>query len=721
MVVVPDRYAEEDLIGYSDYGEGLVQMVRSVQSDGSFTIGVFGQWGQGKTSMLRQIKHALDESQNEPNKSKKARQPIITAWFNPWQFTKEDHIIIPFFHTLVSYFEEYQESLKYPSANFAGKLKAFFEELVHVPVALAYGFEMNIKIPLLLETKFRPKEAIEESRRFWKKKKNTISETDKLLKDYQSRYYRLITRLEKASKELGLKIVVFIDDLDRCLPEKAIELLEGIKVLLDIPGFVFVIGVARDVIERGIRVRYHELYRDFPKQEIFLEQDYLDKIIQFPFNLPAPDTQLLHELVGNFLKDVPQVEPYLPIIHKALGNNPRCLKRFVNNLSYTFWVANSKMKKSGDDKEFHPGLLVKMTLIAFQFSHLYNIIGKTPSHLLRIQEFLQFESQQDENNKLGKLSKEEQKNKLIENNIQDPESFFGIEDLHLFKPPKFDTITIILGSEPSEKAKETEENLLFKDEDEVRKYVSLLTATSKSEESLPITSDTIREADAKRMIKIPAGTITLRDEHSGNKLTTHIKEFLLDKYPLTQDLYREITGENPSHFAGDDRPVERVSWFDAVKFCNLLSDKLQFERAYQISGKQVTLNKEANGFRLPTEAEWEYACRAGTAGDRYGELDDIAWHDKNSEGKTHSVGLKSPNQWGLYDMLGNVWEWCWDWYDIYPKVEQDIWHGPEIGEYRVVRGGGWVLDGDSCRCAYRNDARPSDPGQYGGFRIARSL
>jgi formylglycine-generating enzyme required for sulfatase activity len=716
MVVVPDRYAEEDLIGYSDYGDGLVQMIRSVQSDGSFTIGVFGQWGQGKTSMLRQIKHALDES---PDKS----EPIITAWFNPWQFTKEEHIIIPFFHTLASYFEDYNEENKTITEKTKKRIGLFLEELAHVPIALAYGLKTSADAPLLLKLDLSLKDTIEEARRHKKKVgEKAISEDQKVLKKYESLYYRLISRLENASNELGLKVVIFIDDLDRCLPEKAIDLLEGIKVLLDIPGFVFVIGVAREVIERGIRVRYYDLYKDLPKQEIFLEEEYLDKIIQFPFTLPAPDKELLEKLVEELLNKVPKVKPYLKIIHKALGNNPRCLKRFVNNLSYTFWVAEAKRSKVNDKKiDFHSGLLVKMTLLAFLFPQLYHIIGKTPSHLLRIQDYLRFKSQIDGKKEEGKLTEEEQKRTLAENNVQHPDVFIEIKELHLFDRPRLDTITIVLGEEPSKQGKGVEENLLFEDEEEVRKYVSLLTATSKQEESCIITGNTILDTIAKRMVKVRAGKITLLDERSGNEFNTKIKGFLLDIYPVTQDLYRQITGENPSSFEGNDRPVEGISWFDAVKFCNLLSDKAGYERFYQINGQRIKLNEGSSGFRLPFEAEWEYACRAGTNDDRYGELDDIAWYRGNSGGQSHGVGRKSPNNWGLYDMLGNVWEWCWDWFDIYPKGDKELWRGPESGESRVFRGGSWFISSVNCRCAYRNLDHPANCVSRVGFRLARSL
>jgi predicted KAP-like P-loop ATPase len=160
MVVVSDDYADEDGIGYREHGEGLIEMIRCVESSGSFTIGVHGQWGQGKTSLLRQIKKALDK---EPENGK---SPIFTVWFNPWQFTGEEHLIIPFFHTLIASLEKYEKKIKRKSAlsTFVQGVSTFLEKLSRVPVALAYGMEGEIKVPLLLKAKFSFDRMIKESR-----------------------------------------------------------------------------------------------------------------------------------------------------------------------------------------------------------------------------------------------------------------------------------------------------------------------------------------------------------------------------------------------------------------------------------------------------------------------------------------------------------------------------------------------------------------------------
>lgn len=161
-----------------------------------------------------------------------------------------------------------------------------------------------------------------------------------------------------------------------------------------------------------------------------------------------------------------------------------------------------------------------------------------------------------------------------------------------------------------------------------------------------------------------------------------------------------------------DRPIHTVSWIDAARFCNALSRHLNLAEMYVIAdgGENGSLLAEGTGFRLPTEAEWEYAFRAGTPGPRYGHLADIAWYRDNSEGAVMPVGQKRPNDWGCYDMLGNVWEWCSDVYD--PNV---------YGTYRVFRGGGWADDARGCLATNRRRSHPLYKIDDLGFRVARSL
>jgi sulfatase modifying factor 1 len=198
------------------------------------------------------------------------------------------------------------------------------------------------------------------------------------------------------------------------------------------------------------------------------------------------------------------------------------------------------------------------------------------------------------------------------------------------------------------------------------------------------------------MVPVPAGSVVLTDRRSRRSWTVDVAAHQMSASPVTQAQYAQVTGERPSTATGDRLPVEGISWWDAVRFCHALSQREQLVPAY--------------GYRLPTEAEWEHACRAGTGAARYGELDDVAWYRGNSEGRPHSVGGKQPNAWGLFDMLGNVWEWCWDVYDA-----------EVYGTYRVLRGGGWFDEHWSCRASVRRRSHPTFRIDDVGFRVARSV
>ena len=178
----------------------------------------------------------------------------------------------------------------------------------------------------------------------------------------------------------------------------------------------------------------------------------------------------------------------------------------------------------------------------------------------------------------------------------------------------------------------------------------------------------------------------------------------------TQGQWESVMGGNPSHFKGSERPVEQVSWEEAEEYCRKLTAKQRAEG----------ILPEGWGWRLPTEAEWEYAVRAGTTGARYGDSDTIAWHGGNSGSETHRVSQKAANAWGLQDMIGNVWEWCGDWYGDYPTGSVTNPTGPSSGSFRVFRGGSWRFDAGRARSALRFWSVPGFRSYFLGFRPALS-
>ena len=262
------------------------------------------------------------------------------------------------------------------------------------------------------------------------------------------------------------------------------------------------------------------------------------------------------------------------------------------------------------------------------------------------------------------------------------------------------------------------------------------------------------------MLSIPAGSFLMGspDDEEGHwydegpQRTVNISAFQMSETEVTQKQFEDVMGWNDCYFSGDDHPVEQVTWFDCVSFCNELSQADGHAQCYtmtnmgydgdHIISADVSCKIDANGYRLPTEAEWEYACRAGTTTRYYwGDSNDesamkqYCWYEGNAndrhwanphadENGTQPVGQKIPNSFGLYDMHGNVWERCWDWYSsVYygtrPDPDSDP-TGASSGSYRVMRGGSWYCPAQYCRSASRYGGYPRHRYYYDGFRVSRS-
>ena len=222
------------------------------------------------------------------------------------------------------------------------------------------------------------------------------------------------------------------------------------------------------------------------------------------------------------------------------------------------------------------------------------------------------------------------------------------------------------------------------------------------------------------MVAVEGGTFTMgataEQGSDANNLEKPAHEVTLSSYSIgqtevSQALWQAVMDSNPSYFNGGNygtnlqRPVEEVSWNDCQTFISKLN---------QLTGKT---------FRLPTEAEWEFAARGGKLSQGYkysgsNTIGDVAWYTSNSSSTTHPVATKAPNELGLYDMSGNVWEWCQDWYGSYSSDAQTNPVGPSTGSSRVYRGGGWLSETRGCRVSFRNDYAPSNTSNFLGLRLA---
>ncbi len=246
-----------------------------------------------------------------------------------------------------------------------------------------------------------------------------------------------------------------------------------------------------------------------------------------------------------------------------------------------------------------------------------------------------------------------------------------------------------------------------------------------------------------KMVFVKGGSFKMGRNNMSYRKPVHrvsLDNFYIGRYQVTQKEWKEVMGNNPSKFKGDNLPVENVSWYDAIEFCNKLSKRDGLTTYYNIDKTRkdpnnknsydnkkwiITLDRGSNGYRLPTEAEWEYAARGGNLSKGYeysgsNNIYDIAWCYSNTHG-TNPIGKKQPNELGIYDMSGNVWEWCFDWYGNYSNSPSENPIGPNSGSDRVNRGGSWKnVNASYCRVAFRGKNCPTSCYDYQGFRLVRS-
>ncbi len=296
--------------------------------------------------------------------------------------------------------------------------------------------------------------------------------------------------------------------------------------------------------------------------------------------------------------------------------------------------------------------------------------------------------------------------------------------------------------------KDQTQSLAFKFEKKVQPAVTIPTPAPATPSVQPSTST------PANMVYVEGGTFNMgsNDGHDNEKPVhkVSVSSFYIGKYEVTQKEWREVMGSSPSYFKGDDKPVEQVSWYDVIEYCNQRSLKEELTPCYTIDKSRkdpnntnssdklkwsVSVNWQANGYRLPTEAEWEYAARGGNKSRGYeysgsNDIGSVAWYYENSYDKgenhpdygTHKAGTKAANELGIYDMSGNVWEWCWDWYDsgYYGKSQSSDPIGAGSGSYRVVRGGGWDGTPGNLRVCYRSNYFPYVRISFFGVRLVRA-
>jgi formylglycine-generating enzyme required for sulfatase activity len=520
------------------------------------------------------------------------------------------------------------------------------------------------------------------------------------------------------------RLAIFVDDLDRCLPDRAVEALEAVKLFLDVPGCVFVLGVAREVIEEGIRVRYADYESTLDGAQ------YLEKIIQIPFALPPITSDAVMGYVRQVTRENLPDDRCETVFAVGLEPNPRRIKRTLNIFSLLWRLAQNREDLQPVIKAVR---LAKIVIIQQYHPRLFRLITGGPHYLIDLEK--RFREQERRDLEAGERPPQDEQ-AVSAGPLSE---FLGRSLLRAL-------LTCTAAGEPDAN---------FDDAlgpAGVREYVYLTRSTvqepSAQAEAAPLFGP--------QMVTIPAGAFLMGTPESEldelsklgvdrgwiqNETPQHevtLDAYAISRYPVTNDEFarfiedggyrerdywteagwkqKEGDGWTQPRYWDDDKwnapsqPVVGVSWYEALAYCNWLAAK---------TGRP---------YRLPSEAEWEKAAR-GTDGRRYpwgNQWDPARCNNKESgPGRTTPVGEypTGDSPYDVGDLVGQVWEWCSSKYASYPYLVGDAREGLEGDDVRILRGGSWADSNFAgvCRCGYRYRYSPWYRGYDGGFRCARTL
>ena len=680
LIPCSDVYCQEDQLGFDKYVETLHGIIKDKDFKTPFCIGIYGRWGSGKTSFMHLLENRLVKDDSSPH--------VVPAWFNPWRYEKEEHLIIPFLKTVESEITKYLKNKQGLKKKIAKELQNAAQKLSTAASAILYGLKPDLNLGLA-KLQFDVAKSVDRGEVIEEKQ---LSIAEKL----SSVYYDVVTELKNAVVEKEFRIAVFVDDLDRCLPEKAVELLESIKLFLDLEGYLFIIGVDKGVITKGIS--YH--YRFFEpskgesdERQTISPDDYLDKMIQLPLELPPIEFGRKQKFIQSMLGDSDEFKEHSDIIEMGVGDNPRTLKRFVNLLVFTVRLAETikenilqdkvEPKETEEHKDllrdyFIPILYVKWAIIVFRFPRIHRDIRGNRGRLIELQAAALDQEVVDETGEETEVQRTLQLDDRLRRVLGNGEQFPN--DVWLLD-----------------------------------RFIHLTESTVISEKEKEVSTGYGQTFSSGEMVRIPKGNFLYGDDKV-EKSIDH--DYYIDVFPVTNKLYKEFLDENkewhvphevsnrnkPYNWDKDtrsypkgksDHPVVLVSFEDAEQFCKWRSQK------------------EGKEYRLPSEEEWEKAAR-GTDGRDYpwgNEFDKDNCNVKESLlGETTEVNRYSngTSPFGCYDMSGNVWGWISTWYDTSQKR-------------KVLRGCSWKGSQGVARCAVRG--RGNSEGRYDsiGFRCARTL
>jgi formylglycine-generating enzyme required for sulfatase activity len=706
--ILDDRPAEQDALDFAPYSDTLVGILCNPHTHTPLTVGLFGTWGSGKTSLMRMIKAKIDD----------AKLPSYhTVWFNAWKYNREDALwralilrvleslrIQPLGpmteqgaeqqQALYQDLDRLEESLYRTveweevgrwTLDWLKALRGTVEGAADIALAFVPGGAGLVKLLKQVTTSVAGDKEQAVADAFRREVKAYRREQLRSLEQFEGEFHRLLS--QHIINRKG-RLIVFVDDLDRCLPQKTIEVLEAIKLFLDVPGCVFVLGLDQDAIVEAIQTRYHDRIKG---------RQYLEKVIQLPFMLPPIEAEDMRSFVNSLVPQLPDPR-CSEVFAEGLPHNPRQMKRTINIFLLLWHLSRQKLPEL-----IHPVPLAKIVTIQQSQPELYALLREVPLLLRDLENYFHIAAAQ--------LNKLESAGTMHSESSSEPTIPLLPPQLQPFVEQPMLRRLLTLHPADAEDA-----NFRSLSPQSIRPYIYL---TRRADADARVSAGVLEP----QVVRVPAGNFIMGSTNFPNEgplHTIYLPDYAIGRYQVTNYEYLAFvqdTGRKPpQHWEGNmypsglgDHPVVYVDWSDAVAYSLWLGEKT---------------NKP---YRLPSEAEWEKAAR-GPDGRTWPWGDEWSTSKcncrENNYNRTTPVGQFSPDSdspYGIADLAGNVWEWCATLYKPYPYHADDNHENMSAAGERTLRGGCFLTDNKLVRCASRHNLLPNSRDRNIGFRIVVNL